>query len=88
MPGLSEFRRRCRGCLQGSSCPSTTPPAGPSPPWWATRKGWPTNLVDYINHFSPNVRDVFDGFPMMDQIADLAKSERLYRIVKEFASPP
>ncbi len=46
------------------------------------------NLVDYIEHFSPNVRDVSDGFRMMDQIADLAKSDRLYLIVKEFASPP
>jgi hypothetical protein len=44
------------------------------------------NLVDYIEHFSPNVRDVFDGFRMMDQIADLAKSDRLYLIVKEFAA--
>ena len=44
------------------------------------------NLVDYIEHFSPNVRDVFEGFGMLDQIANLAKSDRLYLIVKEFAA--
>ena len=49
-------------------------------------EGVADNLVNYIEHFSPNVRDVFDGFRMMDQIADLAKSDRLYLIVKEFAA--
>jgi len=49
-------------------------------------EGVADNLVHYIEHSSPNVRDVFDGFRMMDQIADLAKSDRLYLIVKEF--PP
>ena len=49
-------------------------------------EGVADNLVDYIEHFSPNVRDVFDGFGMLDQIADLAKSDRLYLIVKEFAA--
>ena len=44
------------------------------------------NLVDYIARFSPNVRDVFDGFRMNDLIADLQKSDRLYLIVKEFAA--
>jgi type I restriction enzyme M protein len=38
-------------------------------------EGVADNLVDYIEHFSSNVRDVFDGFRMMDQIADLAKSD-------------
>ena len=32
------------------------------------------------------MRDVFDGFGMLDQIAKLAKSDRLYLIVKEFAA--
>jgi hypothetical protein len=27
------------------------------------------DLVDYIEHFSPNVRDVFDGFGLIDEIA-------------------
>ena len=49
-------------------------------------EGVADNLVDYIEHFSPNVRDVFEGFGMLDQIADLAKSNRLYLIVKEFAA--
>jgi hypothetical protein len=44
------------------------------------------NLVDYIEHFSPNVRDVFDGYRMMDQIAGLAESDRLYLVVKEFVA--
>jgi type I restriction enzyme M protein len=43
------------------------------------------NLVDYLKHISPNVRDVFEGFGMLEQIANLAKSDRLYLIVKEFA---
>jgi type I restriction enzyme M protein len=49
-------------------------------------EGVADNLVDYIEHFSPNVRDVFDGFKMHDEIANLAKSDRLYLIVKEFAA--
>ncbi|MDT2008753.1 SAM-dependent DNA methyltransferase [Rhodococcus opacus] len=49
-------------------------------------EGVADNLVDYIERFSPNVRDVFDGFRMTDLIADLNKSERLYLIVKEFAA--
>jgi len=44
------------------------------------------NLQDYILQFSPNVRDVFDGFRLPDLIADLDKSGRLYLIVKEFAA--
>lgn len=49
-------------------------------------EGVADNLLDYINRFSPNVRDVFDGFKMPDLIADLHKSGRLYLIVKEFAA--
>ena len=49
-------------------------------------EGVADNLVDYIEHFSPNVRDVFDGFGLIDEIARLAKSDRLYLIVKEFAA--
>ena len=39
-------------------------------------EGVADNLNDYINRFSPNVRDVFDGFKMPDLIADLHKSGR------------
>lgn len=49
-------------------------------------EGVADNLLDYIERFSPNVRDVFDGFKMADLVADLAKSDRLYLIVKEFAA--
>jgi type I restriction enzyme M protein len=49
-------------------------------------EGVADNLVDYIDHFSPNVRDVFDGFGLIDEITKLAKSDRLYLIVKEFAA--
>jgi type I restriction enzyme M protein len=49
-------------------------------------EGVADNLVDFIEHFSPNVRDVFEGFGMLDEIAKLAKSDRLYLIVKEFAA--
>ena len=44
------------------------------------------NLMDYIARFSPNVRDVFDGFRLPELIAELHKSGRLYLIVKEFAA--
>jgi type I restriction enzyme M protein len=30
-------------------------------------EGVADNLVDYIEHFSPNVRDVFDGFGLIDE---------------------
>ncbi|ETT28766.1 type I restriction-modification system, DNA-methyltransferase subunit M [Rhodococcus aetherivorans] len=49
-------------------------------------EGVADNLIDYIERFSPNVRDVFEGFRMPDLIADLQKSDRLYLIVKEFAA--
>lgn len=49
-------------------------------------EGVADNLIDYIERFSPNVRDVFDGFRMADLVSDLAKSDRLYLIVKEFAA--
>lgn len=49
-------------------------------------EGIADNLIDYIEHLSPNVRDVFEGFGMLDQIAYLAKSDRLYLIVKQFAA--
>ncbi|WP_374023213.1 N-6 DNA methylase [Mycobacterium sp. HNNTM2301] len=49
-------------------------------------EGVADNLIDYIEQFSPNVRDVFDGYGLIDEIARLAKSDRLYLIVKEFAA--
>ncbi|MEP9391537.1 class I SAM-dependent DNA methyltransferase [Gordonia sp. VNK1] len=47
--------------------------------------GIAANLIEYLNLFSPNVRDVFEGFGMYDLIERLSKSDRLYLIVKEFA---
>ena len=35
-------------------------------------EGVADNLVDYVEHFSPNVRDVFEGFGLIDEIAKLA----------------
>jgi type I restriction enzyme M protein len=29
-------------------------------------QGVPNNLIDHIEHFSPNVRDIFDGFRLID----------------------
>lgn len=44
------------------------------------------NLIDYIEHFSPSVRDVFEGYELDKLIESLQKSERLYLIVKQFAA--
>ena len=44
------------------------------------------NLIDYIEHFSPNIRDVFEGFALPTLIMELEKKNRLYDIVKEFAN--
>lgn len=44
------------------------------------------NLIDYIEHFSPNIRDVFEGFALPALIMELEKKNRLYDIVKEFAN--
>lgn len=52
----------------------------------ADAEGLADNLVDYVEHFSANVRDVFDGYNLPTLIVDLAKKDRLYLIVKEFAN--
>lgn len=44
------------------------------------------NLVDYIEGFSDNIRDVFDGFKLTELIADLDKKDRLFLVVKDFTS--
>ncbi|WP_168705204.1 type I restriction-modification system subunit M [Gordonia paraffinivorans] len=44
------------------------------------------NLLDYLEGFSPNVRDVFDGYKLPELIADLDKKDRLFLIVKDFAN--
>lgn len=47
--------------------------------------GLADNLIDYIEGFSANIRDVFDGYGLPTLIADLDKNDRLFLIVKEFA---
>ncbi|MFI8592321.1 type I restriction-modification system subunit M [Dietzia maris] len=48
--------------------------------------GLADNLLDYIEGFSPNIRDVFDGFKLPELIEDLDKKDRLFLIVKDFAN--
>ena len=48
--------------------------------------GLADNLIDYIEGFSANVRDVFDGYGLPTLIEELDKKDRLYLIVKEFAN--
>jgi len=48
--------------------------------------GLADNLIDYIEGFSANVRDVFDGYGLPTLIEELDKKDRLYLIAKEFAN--
>ena len=48
--------------------------------------GLADNLIDYIEGFSPNIRDVFDGYKLPELIDDLDKKDRLFLIVKDFAN--
>ncbi len=43
------------------------------------------NLRDYVNGFSPNVRQVLARFDLDNQITRLAGSKLLYRVVGRFA---
>lgn len=47
--------------------------------------GLADNLLDYIEGFSANIRDVFTGYGLPALIAELDAKDRLYLIVKEFA---
>lgn len=47
--------------------------------------GLADNLLDYIEGFSANIRDVFDGYDLPRLITDLNRCDRLYPVVKEFA---
>jgi type I restriction enzyme M protein len=44
------------------------------------------NLRDYINGFSPNVREILARFDLDNQITRLAESRILYQVVGKFAS--
>ena len=48
--------------------------------------GLADNLIDYIEGFSPNIRDVFDGYKLPELIDDLDKKDRLFLIIKDFAN--
>lgn len=43
------------------------------------------NLVDYINGFSPEVKQIFDNFKFEQEIEKLDKANRLYLIVQDFS---
>ncbi|GLI29860.1 MULTISPECIES: type I restriction-modification system subunit M [Brachybacterium] len=43
------------------------------------------NLRDYVNAFSPNVRDIFEQYKIEDTIVDLARHDLLLQILQHFA---
>lgn len=43
------------------------------------------NLIDYINGFSPNVREIIDKFKLREQINYLDEKDLLYKVVQRFA---
>jgi type I restriction enzyme M protein len=43
-----------------------------------------SNVVAYINGFSPNVREIFEKFKFGDQMAFMAEKDLLYRVLKKF----
>src|SRR5690606_40557944 len=43
------------------------------------------NLVDYINGFSPNAREIIDKYDFHTQIARLSAARLLYPVVQKFA---
>jgi type I restriction enzyme M protein len=45
------------------------------------------NLVDYLDHFSPNVRDILERFNFRGHLADLNNTERLGLLIEKFTSP-
>ena len=42
------------------------------------------NLIDYVNGFSENIRDIFDEFDFDKQLAKLDNEDLLYLITQEF----
>jgi type I restriction enzyme M protein len=52
----------------------------------ADDKGVKKNLQDYLNGFSPNVREVLDRFRLEETIARLASARLLYLVVGRFAT--
>ncbi|MDD1416493.1 type I restriction-modification system subunit M [Dolichospermum sp. ST_con] len=49
--------------------------------------GIASNLIKYINSFSPKARDIFEKFEFESEIQKLDENNRLYLIIKEFCKP-
>ena len=49
--------------------------------------GIASNLINYINGFSPRARDIFEKFEFESEIQKLDESNRLYLIIKDFCKP-
>ena len=49
--------------------------------------GIASNLINYINSFSPRARDIFEKFEFESEIQKLDENNRLYLIIKEFCKP-
>ena len=46
-----------------------------------------SNLINYINGFSPNVRAIMERFKFGEQIAYMAEKDLLYLVIKAFTDP-
>jgi type I restriction enzyme M protein len=44
------------------------------------------NLLDYVNGFSENVKDIFDKYKISDRIAELDESNLLFLVTQKFAA--
>ncbi len=42
------------------------------------------NMLDYLDGFSPNVREILDRFNVRGHLQDLAREERLGRLIEKF----
>lgn len=49
--------------------------------------GIASNLVSYINGFSPRARDIFEKFEFENEIQKLDENNRLFLVIQEFCSP-
>jgi type I restriction enzyme M protein len=43
------------------------------------------NIIDYINGFSENIRDIIDNFKLREEINFLAEKNLLYQVIQRFA---
>ena len=43
------------------------------------------NIFDYVNGFSPNIRDIIDKFKLREKIIDLEEKDLLYQVVQRFS---